>query len=237
MTTVMVLQARMASTRLPGKVLKQAAGRSVLEWVIEASRMTQGIDKVVVAVPDGSVNQPVVNEALRCGAIVTRGSETDVLDRFLVAAETVSADTIMRVTTDCPLSDPLVNSAVLLLLQHEQADYACNNEPFSFPHGLDCEAFTISALRRAATEATEPYDREHVTPWIKRHPTLNKSYLTRQIDERSVWRWTVDHPDDFRFFESIAARLGERLHDWQAVSDLLERYPDLHEINRHCRQR
>lgn len=237
MTCAMILQARMASTRLPGKILQKAGGRTILEWVIRSSQRVPGIDVVCVAVPFGEVNEPVVAEALRCGAVVTRGSETDVLDRFRVAAEAIGATEVMRVTTDCPLSDPAINGEVLALRRREDADYACNNEPFTFPHGLDCEAFTRDALDRAAARATQPYDREHVTPWLKSDASIRRAYLRGPGGERAQWRWTIDHPEDLCFFRAIAERLGEELSDWRKVTALLERHPELHDINRARRQR
>lgn len=237
MTAAIILQARMASTRLHGKVLQRAAGRSILEWVIRASQKVPGIDVVCVAVPYGETNEPIVAEAVKCGATVSRGSETDVLERFCVAAEALGATELMRVTTDCPLTDPKVNGEVLALRRREGVDYACNNEPFTFPHGLDCEVFTRQALKRAALHAVAPYDREHVTPWLKRNPSIKKACLRRDSDECSKWRWTVDYPEDLIFFQVVAERLGDNLCDWTKVSALLEQHPELHDINRACRQR
>lgn len=232
-----ILQARMTSTRMPGKVLRRAAGRSVLGWVVRAVQETEGIDGVCAAIPEGNEHEPVAEEARSLGVEIARGSETDVLNRFAVAADKVDADVIMRVTTDCPLSDPSINADVLALLSEPGADYACNNEPFGFPHGLDCEVFTRDVLNRADREATKAYDREHVTPWIKRAPGVQRRYLVGPGGERSNWRWTVDHPEDFTFFEAIAEALGNDLWDSAAVASFLDRHPHLHEINRKHRQR
>ncbi|MEP3277382.1 MAG: glycosyltransferase family protein, partial [Stappiaceae bacterium] len=226
-----ILQARMTSTRMHGKVLRRAAGRSVLGWVVRAMRATDGIDGVCVAIPEGSVHDPVADEAINLGVEVARGSELDVLNRFTVATNEVDAEVIMRVTTDCPLSDPSINARVLALLTEPRAQYACNNEPFSFPHGLDCEVFTREVLERANDEAVLPNDREHVTPWIKRQPDVRRRYLLGPGGTYANWRWTVDFPEDYTFFSAIAEALGEDLSDSATVTSYLQRNPHLHQIN------
>ena len=238
MTAAMILQARMTSTRLPGKVLRCVGGRTVLEWVVRASEQVPGISLVCAAVPEGEIHDSVAEEAARLGTRVVRGPEEDVLERFRIAAASVNADEVMRVTTDCPMMDPRVCGMVLELRRQQDTDYACNNEPFSFPHGLDCEVFTRQVLERAAANATNAYDREHVTPWLKRHPSVSRAYLLGPQDERIHWRWTVDHPNDLSFLEAVIERMGEDgINDWLKVSALLERNPQLHQINREQRQR
>lgn len=237
MTTWAILQARMTSSRMPGKVLAQAGGRTVLEWVVRAVAATEGIGGVCIAVPESDAHEPVVAEALRLGAEVARGSEHDVLSRFAAAARQVDASAIMRVTTDCPLSDPTINAQVLALLTEDGVDYACNNEPVGYPHGLDCEVFTREILMAADRQATEPYDREHVTPWIKRSPGLTRRYLVGPGGPQASWRWTVDHPEDFEFFRAIAEALGDDLSDSNAVAAYLNAHPKLHGINQRHRQR
>lgn len=232
MTAVMILQARMTSTRLPGKVLMPVAGRTILEWVVRASERVPGIDVVCVAVPEGEVHDPVADEARRLGAAVARGPELDVLERFRMAAAATGADEVMRVTTDCPLMDPVLCGEVLALRREAKVDYACNNEPFGYPHGLDCEAFTAEVLERAAANAIDPYDREHVTPWIKRDPGVSRAYLEGPGGERARWRWTVDHADDVRFFTAVAEALGEGCNDSAQVIELIEGRPELLELNR-----
>jgi spore coat polysaccharide biosynthesis protein SpsF (cytidylyltransferase family) len=227
----------MTSTRLPGKVLKTVEGRTLLEWIIRGSRAVPGIDIVCAAIPEGSAHDAVAEEAERHGAVVVRGPELNVLERFRLAAELVQADEVMRVTTDCPLMDPQLCGDVLALLRATEVDYVCNNEPFSYPHGLDCEAFTREVLERAAAVATDPYDREHVTPWMKRSSEVTRDYLVGPMDERAQWRWTIDHDDDLRFFESVAAGMRGEISNWMEVAAYLDEHPELHEINRSHRQR
>lgn len=237
MTTAVILQARMQSTRLPGKILYKAGKRTILEWVIRACSRIPGVDVVCCAVPDGEANEPVVSEAKRCGAVVTRGSEFDVLDRFKLAAESLKARVIVRITTDCPLTDPTIDGQVLALLAANDIDYACNNEPFSFPHGLDCEAFTREALERAASLARLPYEREHVTPWLKTDPSIRRANLHGPGGDFVHWRWTIDCPEDLDFVRSVVNRLGDNISNWIEVSQLLHSHPELHELNMNCRQR
>jgi len=215
-----ILQARMSSTRMPEKILRTAAGRSVLEWVVRAASATRGIDGVCIAIPHKDKHSPLVKEAYRLGVEVAFGSETDVLSRFVRAVDQIGADVIMRVTTDCPLSDPCINAQVLALLE-DGVDYACNNEPFAFPHGLDCEVFTHQILKQADRDATEQYDREHVTPWIKRTTNVKRRYLVGPGGEAALWRWTLDYPEDFEFFNAIADALGDGLSDSAQVSAYL----------------
>lgn len=162
--TGVIVQARIGSSRLPGKVLMRLGDRTVLAHVLERCLAICGIDVVCCAVPDGPADDRVAEEARRSGAEVFRGSETDVLDRYYRAAATFRLDVILRVTADCPLLDPGVCGDVLSLRSAAGADYVCNNLPPSWPHGLDCEAMTFAWLERAAHEASQPYEREHVTP-------------------------------------------------------------------------
>ena len=167
--SVCIVQARMGSTRLPGKVLKSLAGPSVLEHVLRRCQAIDGIDVVCCAVSNDSESDPVAREAERAGAVVFRGAQDDVLERYHQAAIACDADIVMRITSDCPLVDPAVCAEVLSMLQNTGADYCANNMPPSWPHGLDCEVFTFDWLDRAAREAERPSEREHVTQFIRRH--------------------------------------------------------------------
>jgi spore coat polysaccharide biosynthesis protein SpsF (cytidylyltransferase family) len=222
---------------MPGKVLRRAAGRSLLEWVVQAVSETDGIEGVCVAVPDGEAHEPVAREARRLCTTVARGSEHDVLSRFAQAAEFVDASRIMRVTTDCPMSDPRINAEVLALLSEPGVDYACNNQPFGYPHGLDCEVFTRDALIQADREASDPYDREHVTPWLRRASHLLRRNLAGPGGLQVSWRFTVDYPEDFALFQEISGALGKNAQNSVAVNQYVTENPQIHEINRVRRQR
>lgn len=208
MRSAVIVQARYASTRLRGKVLLPLAGRSVLSHVLERCAAIEGADLVVCAVPEGSINDPVAIEAQRCGAVVTRGSESDVLDRYHRAARAVSADVVMRVTSDCPLIDPAVCAQVLALARAGVADYACNNMPRTFAHGLDCEAFSASWLAKAAQVATRAEEREHVTPWLRNNTALRRVNLYGPGGAEAERRITLDTPEDYAIIRAIVEGPG-----------------------------
>jgi len=238
MTTAIVVQARMHSTRLPGKVLRELGGRTVLDHVLRRCAAISGCDVVVCAIPEDRDCQPIADEAERAGAHVVRGPEQDVLARYLKAASAVSADIVMRVTSDCPLIDPIVCGEVLALRQAKGADYAANNMPHSFPHGLDCEAFTFDALSRAAREATDAHDREHVTPWLRRHESVSRANFATSLHAYSAQRWTLDFPEDYEFFRAVWSAMDqERIPGWQEVAALVAARPDIEAINAIRKQR
>lgn len=219
----------MGSTRLRGKVLMELGGATVLEHVMTRCRAIAGADAVCCAVPDSADSDPVAAEAGRIGVEVFRGSETDVLDRYWRAARALKADVVLRVTSDCPLIDPAVAAEVLALRAREGADYACNNMPPAWPHGLDCEALTVAWLERAAREATRPYDREHVTPFVRTHPDSRKVNLPCPVVGVAKHRWTLDTPADLAFMRAVFARLpaGPAGYGWRVPLGLIEAEPAL----------
>lgn len=239
MTTAIIVQARLGSSRLPGKVLKPLAGGTVLAEVLRRCRAIPGADLVVCAVPEGKNDDSVAAEAQRCGAVTKRGSETDVLDRYLQASKAVGADVVMRVTSDCPLIDPAVCGAVLDLRAEKGADYACNNLPPSFPHGLDCEAFTRDALELAWHKGTATEDREHVTPWLRRAPEIRRAVLAGPGGDLVHQRWTLDFPEDYDFFKAVFALMPAptTILGWQELATLLKRHPEIAAINSQQNQR
>jgi spore coat polysaccharide biosynthesis protein SpsF (cytidylyltransferase family) len=231
--SVVIVQARLGSSRLPGKVLMNLAGRTVLSHVIERCAAIPGADAVCIAVPDLAQDDPVAEEALKCGALVARGPEADVLARYAIAARESRATTVMRITSDCPVIDPEVCGQVLRLVTEGGADYACNNLPPSFPHGLDCEAFKAEWLLRAETEAELPSEREHVTPWLRNHPTLRRSVLAGPGGDTIHHRWTLDTPDDLDFLRALFAELpaGQGGWDYRVPLVIAEANPALVAIN------
>ncbi len=231
--TVIIVQARMTSTRLPGKVLLDLAGHTVLRRVLERCACIPGVDDVCCAVPEGVTHDPIAAEAKRAGVSVFRGSEADVLARYAGAARQCGADLVMRVTSDCPLIDPVVCGQVLSLVKDGKADYACNNMPASWPHGLDCEAFTAAALYRAEVEATSPREREHVTPWLREHADLVHANLIGPGGWAAEQRWTLDFPEDYAFLQAVFAALPDSsgMQYTDAVLNLLRARPDIAAIN------
>lgn len=233
MRTVAIIQARMGSSRLPGKSLMDLGGRPVLAWMTDAARRISGLDGVAVATSTHANDDPIAAFCAEAGVPCHRGSEQDVLSRYAAAARAEKADIVMRLTGDCPLLDPAVCDQLLLLRQHTGAVYACNADPHSWPHGLDCEVFTAQALYIADTETDRPTDREHVTPYLRnnrqRFPAVN---LPCPIPGLKHERWTLDHPEDLKFLREVVARLPQgRPHTYVDVMRIVGAEPALRAIN------
>jgi spore coat polysaccharide biosynthesis protein SpsF (cytidylyltransferase family) len=237
MTTAAIVQARMGSSRLPGKVLMTLGGETVLSHVLGRCRAVRGVDAACCATTDRAEDDAVAREAERMGAQVFRGSAEDVLARYHGAAHALGCDTVLRVTADCPLIDPEICAAVLALRARRSADYACNNMPPSWPHGLDCEAFSTAALDQAAERASSAFDREHVTPWMRAAPHLASANLAGPGGTVAEQRWTLDFPEDKALLDAIFAHLAERGagSDWRDVARIIEEHPELSDINAHRR--
>ena len=189
--TAVIVQARLTSTRLPAKTMLSLGGEPVIRHVLRRCLAIPGVDKVVCATPVHK-SEPLRFEAHALGVTVVQGSEHDVLGRFRKAALVVNADIVMRVTGDCPLIDPEICGRVLELME-EGVDYASNVDPRGFPKGLDCEVFTMDALERAHREADDPYDREHIGPWMQR----NLYCVNLEGDGNPDLRLCLDDLDDY----------------------------------------
>ena len=190
MTFAVIVQARMASSRLPGKVLQFLGREPLLVRCLDRCAAIPGVDEVVCAVPRSISDDPVAEVARRAGYRVTRGAEHDVLERYAAAAREVGADTVMRVTSDCPFIDPAVCGRVRDLYVAAEADYACNNMPAKFPHGLDCDMFAAERLYDAEWLARTVHEREHVTPWLRSREDLVKVCLAGPGAGLERLRWT-----------------------------------------------
>lgn len=233
MKTVAIIQARMGSTRLPGKVLADLGGRPVLSWVVDAAKAIPGVNNVVVATTDNNNDDPIVAWCETNNVACRRGSEDDVLARFGAAAKMENAAVILRLTADCPLLDPQVAGQVLTLLRRSGADYVGNAEPATWPDGLDCEAFSRSALDKAVACATLASEREHVTSYIKKNRMLFRTEnLTCPIPGLSGERWTLDDEGDFRFLSAVVARLTrDGPPSYIEVLSVLDEYPEIRDLN------
>ncbi len=228
-----IVQARMTSTRLPGKVLAPIAGRPMLAWQLDRLRRVRDDVAVAVATSDGPSDDPIVDLCGELGVPVVRGSESDVLDRYHVAAATLSADPVIRVTSDCPLIDPAVSRAVLELFERGEADYASNTLERTFPRGLDTEVLSVETLAAAWREASQPFEREHVTPYIYRNPSRFRLRNLRNERDEGDRRWTVDTPADLAFARAVYERLEVDAVTFDAndVRELLRREPALEALN------
>jgi len=242
MKRVAIIQARMRSTRLPGKVLTLVAGRPMLAQQLDRLRACRQIDELLVATTTNSADDPVVALARKEGVAFFRGEEHDVLGRYLAAARWAAADVVIRITADCPLIDSVVTDRVVGVLLDRQSpcDYASNTLRRSYPRGLDVEAFWIDVLQRMARQGTSNPAREHVTWFLHRErPDL---FLLRDVVDsvdNSDLRWTVDAPEDLELVRRLYARahLPDRLVSYQELVDLVRSDPELLAINARMAQR
>jgi glutamate-1-semialdehyde 2,1-aminomutase/spore coat polysaccharide biosynthesis protein SpsF len=239
--TVAIIQARFGSTRLPGKVLKplgNVQGRQaiVLDHAIQRCRAIPSVDAVMIATTDREEDGAIVAAAERSGVLVHRGSAEDVLQRYAGAAKRADADVVLRVTSDCPLIDPGICNRVIRLRAESGVDYAANNMPRLYPHGLDCEVFTREALERADGAATAAYDREHVTPWLRRTADVTRTSLIGPGWPAVQQRWTLDFPEDYQFFAALFPLLPpDRIAGMDEVLGILAAHPEIVAINAHRR--
>lgn len=235
---VAIVQARMGSSRLPGKVLELLAGESMLARVVARLRAATTIDDVVIATTTAPGDDAVVREAERVEAGVFRGSETDVLARYAGAATAARADVVVRVTSDCPLLDPTVVDRVVTMLG-TGADYASNTHTRSYPRGLDVEALHADVLARIHRMARSPSAREHVTAYVIERSSW---FAVRQVHadrDDSDLRWTVDTEEDLALVRALYARceLATVIRPYQAVVALVRSAPELAVINAHVAQK
>ncbi len=236
MRIVAIIQARMGSTRLPGKVLMDIAGETMLARVVHRVRRAKRIDEVVVATTVNERDEAVVSECKRLGVACFRGSEEDVLDRYYQAALAYRADAVVRITSDCPLIDAeLVDTVVGAFVDGQPSiTYAWN---MKFPRGLDTEVIRFDALRRAWQEDGDPARREHVTPYIICFPeSFARVEIRSEIDFSKI-RWTVDTPDDLALVRRIYTHVQEDGFSWKDVMDLLSKHPDWLDLNCHVKQK
>ncbi len=233
MTTVAIIQARMRSTRLPGKVLADLGGKPVLQWVADAARAIPGVDATIVATSTGADDDAVAAWGARSGVPIFRGDEDDVLGRFAGAARLGNADLVVRVTADCPFLDPFEAGKVVAAVSAGDVDYACNNDPPTYPDGLDCEAFTRKALDQAASEARRPSEREHVTLYIRDPKNgFRRTNISCPKGDLSHERWTLDTPEDLALLGAVAPGLnGDRPPRLTEVLAAIDRSPELRRIN------
>ncbi len=238
MKIVAIVQARTGSSRLPGKVLRDLEGATVLDRVLNRLGRSRLIQESLVATTIEPADNAIVEHCERTGQKVFRGSEQDVLDRYYQAAKFMNAEVVVRITSDCPVIDPEVTDATIRAFSDRRADYASNTHVRTYPRGLDTEVMTVQALERAWRESTKPYQREHVTPYIYENPREFKLHGIENDTDCSRHRWTVDTPEDLQLLRAIYERFGGRDDfGWRDVLKLVESDPSLAEINRHVAQK
>ena len=230
----------MTSTRLPGKILREVLKRPLLEYQIERLRRVKNARSIVVATTVNPTDDIISEFCSRLGLSVFRGSEEDVLGRYYHAAVVAKAEHIVRVTSDCPLIDPaVIDQCINLYGGGIRFDYVSNTLERTYPRGLDVELFSMKTLAEMFREATLPYQREHVTPYIRDHRERFRIGQVKGDRDLSYHRWTVDTPDDFELIGRILEELypTKPSFDLQDVIDLLKEHPDWVTLNQHIRQK
>jgi spore coat polysaccharide biosynthesis protein SpsF len=234
---LVIVQARMGSSRLPGKVLKEVCGRTLLELQYERIQQAARTDRIMIATTSEVMDDPIEWLCQSRNIECFRGSENDVLDRFCRAARAAgcaSGDAVIRITADCPLLDYQVLDELIELFRDSGADYASNINPPTYPDGLDAEIFTYAALERAWQEASLTSEREHVTPYLRNHPEIFSQANLQHDTDLSYLRWTVDEPQDLEMIRIIYEKLYP-VNKYFVMADvlkLIEENPDLLEINK-----
>ena len=236
MKTVAIVQARMGSTRLPNKVMKEINGTPMIEVLLKRLAKSEQIDQIIVATSVDPKNDLLVRHVEILGYVCERGSENDVLERYYQAAKAHNADIVIRITGDCPLVDAkLVDTAINDFKDHG-VDYLSNTSPATYPDGLDIEVFTMKALERALKETTSLFDQEHVTPYIRNSGKF-KTHSISYIEDLSDLRWTVDEPVDFEVISNIFDHFSPNIYfSWYEVYELQKQKPILFDNNRNIKR-
>jgi spore coat polysaccharide biosynthesis protein SpsF len=239
--TMIITQARMMSTRLSGKVMKEVLGLPLLYYHVQRLRRVQNAESVVVATSQNPKDDVIFDFCQKEGVHAVRGSEEDVLSRYFAAASAFGVDVVVRVTSDCPLIDPkLIEKAIACFQQHyQELDYLSNTLQRTFPRGMCVEVFRFEALKRAFFEASLPYAREHVTPYILERKNQFRIANFSQSCDDSALRLTVDTPEDFELIKKILEDLYPRKPDFtlQDIMELLDKHPEWKHINAHIIQK
>jgi glutamate-1-semialdehyde 2,1-aminomutase len=231
MKIVALVQARMGSTRLPGKVLKSIVGKPMIELLLTRLSQSSELDEIVVATSDASQNDQLQSIVETLGYQCTRGSEKDVLGRFYASAKSVDADVIVRITGDCPLVDSSLVDQCIQGFKQSQVDYFSNIDPATYPDGMDIEVMSFTSIERANNETHSEFDREHVTPYIRNSRSFTKDSMSH-TEDLSNQRWSVDEPEDLIVVTNVFEHFFPDLFfDWQQVLALRSAQSELFQAN------
>ncbi len=231
--TAAIIQARISSTRLPGKVLKEVCGKPLIWHVVNRLKPSEKIEKIILATTINKADDVLEEWAKNNKLDYYRGSEDDVLERFYQAAANFKVDTIVRITSDDPFKDYLVIDRVIDLFEKENLDFAYNNKPATFPEGLDVEVLSFKSLEMARFQAKDNFEREHVTPYLYRNPALFRQNCLLNSSDLSHLRWTIDTQKDLDMVRIIYQELftTKKIFLLQDILSLLEIKPDISLIN------
>ncbi len=232
MKIIAIVQARMGSTRLPGKVLKSIIDKPMIEILLARLSQSSELDEIVVAAPEEKENDHLQLVVESLGYQCTRGSEKNVLNRFYESAKSVGADVIVRITGDCPLVDSVLVDHCIKGYKNSNVDYFSNINPATYPDGLDIEVMSFESIERANNETKSEFDREHVTPYIRSSDSFLKSSM-QHTEDLSAQRWSVDEPEDLVVITNIFKHFSpDILFDWKQVLELKRSQPKLFQANR-----
>lgn len=232
--TSAIIQARLGSTRLQGKVLKNLNGKPLIEQIINRLKYCKNVDNIVLATTNNEVDDKLVSWCKKNNILCFRGDENNVLKRYYDAATHYNSDIIIRITADDPFKDPEVIDSVIDLLKTNDLDFAYNNNPPSFPEGLDTEVFTYSAIKQAAEAETTDFEKEHVTQYFYHNPQIFNCKNLSYKENISHIRLTVDTEQDFELASKIYSKLspkGEMFY-LEDVLALIKKEPELLEVNK-----
>lgn len=238
--TIAVVQTRMGSSRLPGKVMKTICNKPVLELMLERLSKSELIDEIVVATTLLKNDDIIYDWAKNSGHSVFRGSELDCLDRHYQVGKKFHADLIAKITPDCPLIDPEIVDKIIgfFIDNSEKYDYVSNGHPPSYPDGLDLEVMHFSVLETAWKESVDPIEREHTTTYIWKRPDIFKIGNVVMPGGKNLFmkeRWTLDYPEDFEFVNHVYENLYEngRVFHMDEILKFLDKKPEIRKINSH----
>ena len=232
MKVVALVQARMGSTRLPGKVLRAIVGKPMIELLLARLSQSSELDEIVVAASEEVKNDKLQSVVESLNYKCTRGSEKNVLNRFYESAKSVGADVIVRITGDCPLVDPTLVDECIRSYKDSDVDYFSNIDPATYPDGLDIEVMSFESIERANNETDSEFDREHVTPYIRNSDSFSKSSI-QYVKDLSTQRWSVDEPEDLIVVTNVFEHFSPNLYfDWKQVLELRRSQPKLFQANR-----
>ena len=238
--TAFIIQARMTSTRLPGKILLPVLGKPLLELQIERLRRVRSDVKIIIATTKNDSDQCIVDFSEKNQILLYRGSETDVLSRYYEAASKYEVKNIIRITSDCPLIDPeVIDQLIETYRSEDDIDYASNTLIRTYPRGMDAEIFAYTALEKAFYFGKSAFQREHVTPYIYQNPDIFKLKNQANLKDLSEIRLTVDTREDFELIMKVYEYLYPQDHNFglQEIVKLFEVQPDLLKINAHIEQK
>ena len=241
MKILAIIQARMGSTRLPGKIMKEVNGKPLLLYQLERVKKSKLIDKIVIATTTTKKDDLIINFCEQYNVDCYRGSEEDVLARYYEASQQFGGEVIVRLTSDCPIIDPsIIDKTIKYYIDNlPYYDYVSNTIERTYPRGMDVEVFSIKALRKAFLESKLKADREHGTAYMySKAYKLNIGSVSNNLD-LSKHRWTVDTIEDFKLIETILHNLNieNRMFKMEDVINLLDNNPDWFKLNAHIEQK